>query len=255
MIFEQEYIVFQLLDVLRIENENIKTQDANRNFSALSFRYEADTVLETKQKKTELFKNTICYVPSSFDYTRTSKKDKLIVVHFKAFNYHAKELEVFIPDNYNKYRVLFEEILDCWNRKEPDYLYKASSLLNQIFAELYKENRTLHSNTSKIYQSVEYIEKNYLKKDFSLTVASKKSFISEVYFRTLFKKEFGISPKKYIIEKRIKYATALIITGYYSLQEVSDMCGYNDYKHFSVEFKKLMGISPSKYTYNFKKAT
>lgn len=97
-----------------------------------------------------------------------------------------------------------------------------------------------------------YIQKNYLKQNFSLSVAASKSFVSEPYFRKLFKKEFNVSPKKYIIESRIKYAEALILTNYYTIQEVSEMCGYNDYKHFSTEFKKITGVSPSEYYYNYR---
>jgi len=90
-----------------------------------------------------------------------------------------------------------------------------------------------------------------LNQDFSLPDAAKKSYISEPYFRKLFKKEFGMSPKQYVIEARIRHAAALILANYYSLQEVADLCGYRDYKHFSVEFKRLMGVSPSAYTYNY----
>ena len=45
------------------------------------------------------------------------------------------------------------------------------------------------------------------------------------------------------------------MAGYYSLTENSELCGYNDYKHFSVEFKKATGLSPSKYKYNFQEGT
>ena len=76
--------------------------------------------------------------------------------------------------------------------------------------------------------------------------------MSEVYFRKLFKKEYGISPQKYIIQLRIQNAVGLISTGYYSLKEIAYMSGYNDCKYFSVEFKKAMGVSPSEYLYNYK---
>ena len=76
-----------------------------------------------------------------------------------------------------------------------------------------------------------------------------KKFKSDERFAKLFKKEFGISPKQYVINKRIKYASSLIIAGYHTLSEISSLCGYNDYKHFSVEFKKIVGVSPSKYIY------
>ena len=75
--------------------------------------------------------------------------------------------------------------------------------------------------------------------------------MSEVYFRKLFKSELGISPKKYIIKLRIQKAVSLINTGYYSLKEVAEMCGYTDYKYFSVEFKGAVGCSPSEYEYEF----
>ena len=99
--------------------------------------------------------------------------------------------------------------------------------------------------------SINYIDENCLEEDFSLTDASKKSFISETYFRKLFKETFGISPKQYVIKRRIKHATSLIIAGYNTLSEIAQMCGYSDYKHFSVEFKKITGVSPSKYAYKF----
>ena len=76
--------------------------------------------------------------------------------------------------------------------------------------------------------------------------------MSEVYFRKLFKKEYGIPPQKFIINLRIQNAIGLISTGYYSLTDVAFASGYNDYKYFSTEFKKIIGISPSKYIYNYK---
>ena len=78
-----------------------------------------------------------------------------------------------------------------------------------------------------------------------------RSFISEVYFRKLFKAEFGMSPQKYIIKQRMQKAVFLMSTGYYSLKEIALMSGYTDYKYFSTEFKREKGVSPSKFVYNF----
>lgn len=253
MIFEKESLAFLVLDVLYLEQGNMKTYNHDRNFDALSFRYEADVIIETKNRKVELGDNSICFFPAVVNYTRIAQKDKLIVIHFKTFNYQSNEIEEFFPLKPEKYRSLFEEILNCWNAKGTSYKHEAAAILNRIFAELYKDNKKAHNSTSKIYRSIQYIEENCFKKDFSLTVAAKKSYISDTYFRKLFEQEYGISPKKYIIKRRIKYATSLIISRYYTLQEVSEMCGYSDYKHFSVEFKKIIGVSPSKYTYNYKK--
>lgn len=251
MIFEQDTVAFQILGVLSFEQKNIKKYNFKRNFDALSFRLEADTVIEYKGKQLEFTANTIGYFPSNVDYTRIANNDKMIVVHFKAFNYHSGDIEKFCPEDYGKYKTLFEEILNCWNKKDTAYKHKAASLLNLIFSELFKDNKKIYENTSKIDLSVKYIKENYLNKDFSLKLAANKSYMSDTYFRKLFKEEYGVSPKQYVIERRIKHATSLIVAGYYTLQEISELCGYNDYKHFSSEFKKNTGVSPSKYMYNY----
>ena len=251
MFFDQEAICFQILDVLYFDQTNIKKYNFERNFDALSFRYEADTVIEYKNNHVEFKNNSIGFFPANVDYTRISKRDKMIVIHFKVFNYHSNEIECFLPDDYEKYRVLFEKISECWNKKNTAFKHEAASFLNLVFAEFYKDNKKTYEPNSKINKSIKYIENNCLKKDFSLQKAAEKSYISDTYFRKIFKREFGISPKQYVINRRIKYAASLIIAGYYTLQDISEMCGYNDYKHFSVEFKKVIGESPSKYKYKF----
>ena len=102
-----------------------------------------------------------------------------------------------------------------------------------------------------IHNSVDYLLKHYKKSNLSIKELADQSFMSEVYFRKLFKEEYGISPQKYIINLRMQNAVGLISTGYYSLKEIAHMSGYNDYKYFSVEFKKSMGVSPSKYVYDY----
>ena len=251
MFFEQDTMAFQILDVLFFDQSYLKKYNFKRNFDALSFRYEADTVIEYKDNRLHFTDNSIGFFPSNVDYTRITTRDKMIVIHFKAFNYHTNKIESFFPVDYKKYHSLFEKILDCWNKKDISYKHEAASLLNRILSELYKDNKKIYEHTSKITPSVKYIEENCLKKDFSLKIAAEKSYVSDTYFRKLFKQESGISPKQYVINRRIKYAASLIIAGYYTLQEVSELCGYNDYKHFSVEFKKVTDISPSKYIYKF----
>ena len=122
--------------------------------------------------------------------------------------------------------------------------------MHKLFAEFYKDNSNI-CNDEKISEGVLYIQKNYLQQDFSLSAAARKSHMSEQYFRRLFKKEFGISPKKYVIENRIKRAEALILTNHYTIGEISELCGYTDYNYFSSEFKKITGTSPSQYFYNY----
>lgn len=251
MFFEKENISFNLLDVLKINQTNNNIYNLNRNFNALSFRTRADTELITDNKNYHLKDNSVTYVPARLNYRRTATKDELIVIHFDSTDYRTEEIETFDPDNYEKLKQLFEDILICWNKKELGYKYKCSSIFYEILAECYVQNFKLKNQDSKIQKSIDYLLKNFKDPDLTIEKIAKKSFVSEVYFRKLFKKEYGVSPQKYIVNLRIQNAMGLISAGYYSLKEIAYMSGYNDYKYFSVEFKKLIGISPSEYVYNY----
>lgn len=251
MFFENELLSFNILDVIELRQENVNMHNSGRNFSALSLRLCADTTLTTKQNTYHLTDGCVSFVPSGLDYSRASKRDELIVVHFDVTNYRARDIEFFKPKDTEIFAKLFFEILEHWSAKKPGYKYRCSAILNEIFEECYKQNCTEKSKGSKIAASVDYMKNNFADPKLAVGDIAARSYMSEVYFRKLFKAEFGISPQKYIIDLRIQNAAALISTGYYSLKEIALACGYTDYKYFSVEFKKLKGVSPSEYMYNY----
>ena len=252
MFFESETISFGILDVFEIRQNGVEMFNSGRNFSALSFRFRSDAVLETRSKKYRMGDNYVSYFPSRLDYNRIAKVDELIVIHFDTTNYASREIEYFVPQDPAVLSGLFREILELWNKKELGYKHKCSAVFYSILAECYKQNYVSRAQGSKIQKSVDYVLASFKKSDLTMKEIADRSFMSEVYFRRLFKKEYGISPQRYIINLRIQYAMGLISTGYYSLKDVAFMSGYNDYKYFSVEFKKAVGISPSEYRYNYK---
>ncbi len=253
MFFEKEILSFNILDVIELKQKNINMLNCGRNFNALSFRFHSDTVLKTKANEYNMKDGYVSYVPARLDYSRISKSDDLIAIHFDTTNYTTNAIEFFIPKQTEALAQLFRSILDCWNKKETGYKYRCSAILYEIFAECYSQNFFEKKSESKIRSSTEYIQKNFTSPELSIAEIAEKSFMSEVYFRKLFKKEHGMSPQKYIINLRIQNAVGLISSGYYSLKEIAYMSGYRDYKYFSVEFKRIKGVSPSEYLYNYDK--
>jgi len=251
MIFKQEQVVFQLLEVLKINQQNKTLFNSNRNFDALSLRYDSDTMIETKESKHANVNNSIIYFPSNVNFLRKTKTDNMIVIHFKCFNYHANDVEVIYPENFDRCRELFEEIYHVYNKKQEGYLHKCTSIINTLFFELYKENYQEDNYPLVIEKSIRYLKENLFNPNLTIEDIVDKSNVSEVYFRKLFKKYFSMSPKQYIIMERVQYAASLINTGYYSLQEISDLCGFNDYKYFLMTFKKIIGVTPKNYKYNY----
>lgn len=248
MIFEKELISVTILDVLELDQKNITMYNTGRNFDALSFRIDSDAFMETDSQCHHVLSNSVCFVPARLNYKRIAKTDKLIVIHFQTLDYIGREIEVKIPEEPEKVYALFSDILREWNLKENGYLYRCTAILYEILAMCHAQKE---EEKSRIQDSVNYLVENYRKSNITIAEIAERSFMSEVYFRKLFKAQYGISPQKYIIELRIQHAISLISTGYYSLKEVAAMSGYNDYKYFSVEFKKIKGVSPSMYQYNY----
>ena len=251
LIFEQDNLVFQVLDVIKINQGHNRSTNPHRNFDALSFRFRADTAIELRGEVKTFSDNSVAFVPSNISYTRTSSHDDMIVIHFKALNYNSTTIESYYPSNPEVLSALFVKAYECWNKKDIAYRHETTSIVNLIFAKIYKDNCYAKENTSKIGEAIKYINRNIYSNTLSLTEAARIAFMSNTYFRKLFKREYGISPKEYVIERRIKYASSLILSGNCTLKEVATHTGYNDYKHFSVEFKRITGKSPSEYSYNY----
>ena len=251
MFFEQENIGFIVLDVMELHQETARSFNCNRKYNALSFRYESDTVIETKNSVFHLGDNAISYFPPNTDYIRTAKLDHVIVVHFLCFGQESRQIEYFYPDDPEKYKQKFRKLLNVWDKKDVGYKMKAASVLCDIFSDIYSENRPPITKNLLINESVEFAIKNFSDPSLTVETLADISHMSETYFRKLFREEYGISPKKYIINLRINYAKELISMGYYTLPEVSELAGFNDCRHFSVTFKKLTGRSPSEYRHSY----
>ena len=250
MIFKQESIGVSVLDVLTLNQRNVKYENVARPFCALSFRYDSETVLQCRTRTYDV-SNSVCYVPAGMDYTRISKRDNLIVIHFENHTYFSNKPEFFFPSDPAAYRALFEQAVACWNERGDGYRLQTAAILYEIFAMAYRENKGATSNNALVEQAVQMIEKNQFRTDFWVSEISDTLHISDVYLRRLFKEAFGTSPKQYLTQRRIRHAISLLDTHYYSVSEVAARCGFRDPKHFSTEFKRIVGSSPSEYAYSF----
>lgn len=81
----------------------------------------------------------------------------------------------------------------------------------------------------------------------SLEACAAKLGISKSYFQHLYTELFGVSFQQDIIQFRIDHARYLLATTDLTLEQVADICGYNNEVHFYRQFKQLTGITPAKY--------
>lgn len=62
-----------------------------------------------------------------------------------------------------------------------------------------------------------------------------------------FKRQFQMSPKRFLLEYRIERACMLLTDSTYSIQEISNSVGFEDPFYFSRAFKAIKGVSPRQF--------
>lgn len=76
--------------------------------------------------------------------------------------------------------------------------------------------------------------------------------LNETYFSNVFTKQFGISPKQYILQKRIGSAARMLVETDKTVKEIAFEFGYDNEMYFNRIFHKITGSAPGKYRKNFR---
>ena len=108
----------------------------------------------------------------------------------------------------------------------------------------------LKNRDELISQLKDYISEHFAE-HLTLEKISEQFFISKSSLSHIFKKETGLSPIQYIIQRRIGEAQSLLVETSLQIQEIEFRLGFNDSAHFSKMFKKYVGVTPKEYRKHF----
>ena len=101
-----------------------------------------------------------------------------------------------------------------------------------------------HITEGAIIDCVRFIDKHFAER-LPISLLCAESRLSESALYQLFKKELGISPHKYITERRLIEASKLISEGCAAVFAAS-LSGFSDYSAFYKAYVKKFGVSPSR---------
>lgn len=252
MIFTKHNLTLRLIDVLKIKDINIKKYNQSRHFSAISIRQKSNAKINFNNQALNMEKGSITYFPPDLDYTRIADYDEMIVIHFEVYNYNSNIIETYKTENLNELQTLFEEIYQIWTTNGRERYYNASALFYKIFAFIMKDCTLTEKSEIRTVSNAKHIMQiEYSNPYLSIKQIAERLNISQEYLRRIFKDNEKTSPKKYLQDLRIRRASSLLTSGYYSVKQVSEKCGFIDEKYFSTAFKKSTGIQPTKYKYEF----
>lgn len=75
--------------------------------------------------------------------------------------------------------------------------------------------------------------------------------LSEKHFARCFALATGLSPGRWLIQRRIKTAQRIMSLGDLSLCEIALACGFADQSHFTNSFTRIVGCSPGRWRRDF----
>jgi len=99
---------------------------------------------------------------------------------------------------------------------------------------------------TRLSRVLEYMRVN-LSKQMSVTELANVAAVSPFHFCRLFSGAVGMPPNRYLTERRMQKAEALLRTSNISLGEVAGLCGYTRPNAFSIAFQRYSGSTPTSY--------
>ena len=133
------------------------------------------------------------------------------------------------------------------DRKEKTALLSAYGDLISCYLIAYQ---TVQQRSGVVERIEHNIISNYADCDYELDTYLRSLPFSYDYLRKLFQKELGVTPHKYLIDKRLQIAAEVLVNNDNNGSTIADialMCGLHDPLYFSKMFKKKYGIAPSYY--------
>ncbi len=129
----------------------------------------------------------------------------------------------------------------------------AESLANTLAVSLIRDHSSLgrkaaHEHTGGLSRhalkvAIDYVGDN-LEKDLTLAEIAGAAHMSPYHFSRLFKESTGLTPHRYVIERRVQRAKELLSSTALPIAEIALLCGFANQSHLNRHFKRLLGVSP-----------
>lgn len=169
-----------------------------------------------------------------------SDSPKYLYVHFKG----SWDDEDFLPLRGSfDYKKLKDKMIEMDKLAHGEYTYiqqcgKFYELLSLLNTKTEKENFA--------GEIAAYIEAELLN-GISLEMICQKFNFSKNHIINIFKKEYGITPVKYINEIKLKRVKYLLEVTSDTTESIAMKCGFKDYSHFYKQFYKENKMSPTEW--------
>ena len=219
-------------------------------------------LFQTANETLHLKEDDLVIVNPNVSHTELGYDNNLfeyIVLGFEGTEFYEKglklESDVFCA-NYQDYKheILFylKTLLLEVKNQEPYYQEQCQNLLEILIINIIRRSKIeLHiSPSKKVNRECIFVE-NYInehyKENITLDHLAEAAYVNKYYLAHTFKKQKGISPINFLLEKRIEESKILLRTTNLSVNEISQIVGFSSQSYFAQSFKRTMHQTPLEY--------
>jgi len=98
----------------------------------------------------------------------------------------------------------------------------------------------------KLRRALEYIDDN-IGSPITLAALASVVALSPGHFAHAFREATGVAPHRYVVERRVELAKALLRQSDLPITEIADRIGCSSHSHFSVLFHRVAGLTPRQF--------
>lgn len=249
MFFDTDHFSAEEIEVFKLTRPPYKKASQERPFHAISFRLHGSASYELSDGTLTTQTGDILFVPAYAHYTKDTQAEQFFVVHFKTDEPLGSGLTRISPGNPQEFHRLFDRLYRVQTERGPAYIHELKHLFYKLVWMIEQEAaRVEHSQAEKsINKAIKQIHESFMKPDFSIDQLADDAHMSQTYFRRCFRKVTGVSPKRYANDLRQQMAIDLLCSGYYSVAEIADRCGFSSAYYFSAFMKRETGKSPTEW--------
>lgn len=198
-------------------------------------------------------KGDIFYVPSGSTIQQESDSNdtrrwrkKFIVLYGPWFDTVMSLFRlsgIYLFRDVDSVEVIFDQVIHQYNQ----YLPRRDEITSQLLLQLVWKIKN-HGKNNAVYSSLVnhtciYLEEQLFRRP-DLDKLGKIIGTSRSNIQLKFKKEVGVSPYKYFMQRKMAKAKDLLLIQHYSIEKTAKILNFYDRFHFSKTFKSYFGVSP-----------
>lgn len=136
-------------------------------------------------------------------------------------------------------------LLDELAHDRPGREFAIDGYVSALAVEALRVEREDSAHSGRLREARDYLEA-HLGEDLDLTVLANHAHLSPGHFGRLFRAQYGLSPRDYLLRARMRRAAQLIDAGV-GLQAVAAQVGIHSSSHFRAGFRRCLGMAPSEW--------